>query len=133
MDDSGSSYSLYPKRRIRMNVTCPNCKNKFPGLAEPPFRAGTRWNCPKCNTTVTIPLYCPTCDPPAKLDKQFLPTPEGFLGGTTQQCLKGHKFVVKISLIETHERLRLFGGELGKGPSCGNTTRQLAHPRLRDP
>ena len=97
-----------------MDFTCPKCQAQVTRIPEPPIRAGTEWNCPSCKATVTIPLYCTQCDPPSKAKKRFLDTPAGFVPGQPQRCPAGHLFVAKISLNQTHDKLKLLGTEVGQ-------------------
>lgn len=98
-----------------MNYVCPNpqCGGKLE-VGETYYRGGTPFNCPKCSSTSTIPLYCPTCCPPTVKDKTYLQTPSGFLGGTEVPCPKGHKFTVHVLTDEVHARLGLWGTEIGR-------------------
>jgi Yersinia/Haemophilus virulence surface antigen len=95
-----------------VNYPCPIC-GAVCTLSEPPFQGGTTYEC-RCGASVAIPLYCPTCFPPAIGDKEFLDqTPAGDLQGQSFRCAEGHTFSVPWRRDGSHTRLTSFGTRIG--------------------
>jgi hypothetical protein len=95
-----------------MRYKCPKCQAGWT-LEEKYFLGGKAFSC-DCGATTTVPLYCPTCDPPSKQEKTFLETPAGSLGGKEFACPKGHKYTVKVLSAEVQVQLAAWGTEIGK-------------------
>lgn len=98
---------------MKVKCTHKSC-NKELNFEERTFLGGALVNCGVCHRNFTIPLYCPTCDPPIKETKTWLRRPEGFIGGQLLTCPKGHSFRVPLYGPEIHDRLASMGTELSR-------------------